>query len=693
MKQTILSWIAGFVLSILIYLFIATYSTPSISAAGSICAVDDIQCMQGTAGFDTYEEYIQNNSKGISENGIIGDDTNNFYNIEENEPGFMEKKISEMLISPANWILNAFGMKDVTVLVFGKNTSPTEYITDHLDSREVVTMEVCMHNVGFNDGTKNFSNEERANIIYQCGKSSGLMPKINLDPFLVGDCAGKLDCRRDYTLGIFNNGMMEAIDALYSVFELFLPFPIMIGLLVTGLFMFVSGMSSNGRTKAKDYAAAFIVALLSLRFGYYLWKLVAYIVQTFTDIIWAAMTSFGVKPNLFLNMVWGTGTGGYENLIAIKGLGIVLIVLAAAIMTFALNYQYILRTIMLMVLIVLFPITCTLAVFPRFRHALQIWWEEFISNMILPAAHALALGLFFLMLHYSSLGVSVWVIIAYFFGLPTIYNLIRKMVGAQESGGGIWGGVAGFAGLASIGALGKMFTVKNTNKAFGGNSPAGSGSLSGLASDSSTGDNIAIGGSSSPAKGRMAGMKNVAKGIGGKTLPLAGRLAGYGLKTAGAVGGFALGTMTGNAAAGAMVGGSIGGLAGKGANWTIGKALPRGISSASSMISNAKGSINSNVTQSVLSASVKNDSLPIRQTPLAESIAAVSQPSPSVGSFPQDYRPAGEDFWNHVRMDDHIDSRQKVVDLHHNGRLDRQLELEQAFSRNDPRNRNRDFYV
>lgn len=487
--------------------------------------------------------------------GVFGEQMEAYLNTPYvDEPDLMEKKLAKMLISPANWILNAFAMQDPVILVFGKNPAPVQMV----DVYEKGGYWECIWNSAFS------SIESLRGCLL--GKKVG----ERQDDFLQGDCVGKTDCRNGLALGVLSEGMMSAVDVLYSVFEVFLPFPIVLGLMMIGIWLIWKSMSSSGRSETKEYISAFVVGLLALRYGYYLWSLVGYVVDTFTSIIWATLQMMGVKQNLMLYMIWGNGHDGYGNLVSMRGLAIALIVVAATIMTFMLNYQYIVRAIMLMVLLAMFPVVCTLTIFPKFRHSLQTWWDEFLVNMILPVGHALALGLFFLLLHYSSTGISVWVIIAYFFGLPTIAALVRKLI-MPEYQGGMKGGASAMVGIAGMMSMKRMLSPKGSST---GGSRQAAGSAGGR-EDSSEGNEAAAGG---VAVGGLAGI------LSGSGSGAVGKVAGFGLKAAGVAGmaaaattGFVVGTMAGNPSAG-LAGGV---LAGKGLN-KVGGAFTSGAASAAS---------------------------------------------------------------------------------------------------------------
>lgn len=484
--------------------------------------------------------------------GVFGKQMETYLNTPYiDEPDLMEKQLSKLLISPANWILNTFSMRDPVILIFGRNPAPVKMV----DVYEQGGYWDCIWSNAF----------QSIEALRGCllGKKIG----ERQDNFLQGDCVGKTDCREGLALGILSESMMSAVDVLYSVFEVFVPFPVIIGLMFIGIWIIWKSMSSSGRSETKEYISAFVVGLLALRYGFYLWSLVAYVVDTFTSIIWATLQMMGVKQNLMLYMIWGNGHDGYGNLVSMRGLAIALIVVAATIMTFMLNYQYIMRAIMLMVLLVMFPVCCTLTIFPKFRHSLQTWWDEFIVNMILPVGHALALGLFFLLLHYSSTGISVWVIIAYFFGLPTIAALVRKLI-MPDYQGGMRGGASAMLGIAGIMSMRRMLSPKSS-KTGGASQAAGSEGSEG------SNEGAAVGG---VAAGGLAGI------LSGSGSGVAGKVAGFGLKAAGAVGmaaatttGFVVGTMAGNPAAG--VAGGV--MAGKGLN-KIGGVLMNGAASVAS---------------------------------------------------------------------------------------------------------------
>ncbi|GIP08243.1 hypothetical protein J1TS5_04130 [Paenibacillus macerans] len=442
-----------------------------------------------------------------SQSGIIGKQVDEYYADPENKPGLLERSISDVLIGCANFLIESFGMKDVTLLVFGKNPNPAG------------------------------------------------------DGFLQGGSSEE-DLRSGLYLGVFTEGMMSAIDALYSTFERFMPYPVVLAVLLIAALLLFQSMSSDGRSKGKDYMAAFLIGLLSIRFGHYLWMLVSYVTQKFTDMIWATMVDHGLQPDLFLNMIWGNGAEGYGEMIQYRGFVVSVLVLLAAIMTAFLNYQYTMRTIMLMILVSTFVISAVLTIFPKFRHSLQTWWDVFITQMIMPCAHGLALGLFFLLLRYSSDDVSNWVIVAYLFGFSSINSLVNRLFGGSESQS--TSRLGNMLGIGSMMALGRMFRAKGKGSNQNAKSRSG-GPDSGVDGSSFDTSSNAV----TPAYSANGATASSSPSWKGKALRAGGKAArfalNYGSKTAGVVAGTSIGLMAGNPLMGASIGAKVGGWAGKGA--------------------------------------------------------------------------------------------------------------------------------
>ncbi|NHN34894.1 hypothetical protein [Paenibacillus agricola] len=360
-----------------------------------------------TKRIETVPTIPTNGGKFNPQYGVLGSKMEEYNNKIVNniveEPGLGESFLSEMMNNFANGIFNLFDMKDITLLIFGKDLAADD---------EAQSTTGCF----------------------------------------------QYNCRADQVYGVFEQGFFQAINVLYSLFDNYMPYPLVILLMLFGFHMAFFSGSQEGRSRTKDYAMSFLIGLISLKFGSHLWDVVFTINSYSTDIVWNGLIDNGVHIDTFLHMVWGNV--GMIGFVANKTIIASILALLATFMTALMNYQYALRVFILGALLISFPIVCVLSIFPAFRHSQQIWWQELISYTFMDTAHALALGLFFLALQFQG-AMSIWLFIAYFVGMPTIVSLFRQLIGIESHGSGFKGaaanGLGAMSGISSVMALSGMF--------------------------------------------------------------------------------------------------------------------------------------------------------------------------------------------------------------------------------------------
>jgi len=417
---------------------------------------------------------------------------------QQHAPNYGEKFIAGIVTSVIQWVMNLFYIDDPTILVFG------------YDART--------------DKNSTFL----ANGLY-------------------GSLLSQPDQASQVVLGIFPAYFFKAIAVFYDGFTKLLPIPLVLIMVVLGLMFMMNTGTTEGRSKIKDYTQAFLTGLVTLRFGAYIWTAIISVIHFLIQLIWAYMLQNKVTPSFFMNMIWGDGQAGFNAATQVGSLPMAILLFMAMMMVLALNYQYVMRLITMGLLILIFPIVTTLSTFPPYRHALQTWMKEFVASAILPLAHALALGVFFMLEVMPGFGKggAFWLMLAYFSGLPAITNLIRELLGLQGGfGGGVKGAIAGAAGVAALGSMGQMFSHHSGNADnAAGDTPNVRPKLSGATS---------IGGKAGQ------GIYNAGRAIAGHKATQA--LAGGMVKTAAMGAGGAYAAMTGgNAAQGMMMGHRMGG--------------------------------------------------------------------------------------------------------------------------------------
>lgn len=463
-----------------------------------------------TEGFSSGMELYQGLNIDDSPNAQSGSGSESLLNnsksreyYEKNRPGYGERFTAGIILGAVKWMMNLFHISDPVLLVFGKD------------------------------------------------------PRANPgDDFLAGGVYGA-DARHEMVLGIFPEPFFRAVSVLYTAFERLLPIPLVVAVLVIAILFMLNSGTAEGRSKLKDYARAFVVAIVTLRFGHYLWIWFIEISNFLVDLIWAYMTENGVVKGFFMDMIWGTGRSGFEEAARIGALPMAILLFLAAIMVLVLNYQYTLRVIILGLLIAIFPVVAVLSVFPAFRHSLQMWAQEFIANVTIQLAHAVALGGFFIALATPGIGEggTFWLMLAYFAGLPAIAALLRQLLGLSSGGGGVIAGIGSAMGVMAIANMARMLKARQTTVESRDIYMPASMAASGASVGSSYSGFAPSGGTSFQGKTSPGGF------VPGTVAPKIAR-AGLGI-TAAAAGGALTGMMTGNPLPGAVAGMGAGSALGR----------------------------------------------------------------------------------------------------------------------------------
>lgn len=368
----------------------------------------------------------------------------------------------------------------------------------------------------------------------------------------------------DLILYTFRDREFQAVAMMYETFRAFLPVVLVIILVGVGVMLYLAAWG-NQRVDLRQRLLNIVVALASLVLAPYLWHIVFKINWT---VVMMAKTAFAHLGSVsFFELLYRPGT---------TSLGMALVSLVAAIGVGTLNWQYIMRKLTLGVLIMVFPLVAAISIVKR--GVLDIWVREFLSNVFLQSAHAIAFAFFILFTAYASDSPQFfWYAMAFIMGINGIASLVRCLIGAETVGGGL-GQVAGAAiGVGSLFALGRMVMVgmgsSVGHKAAqsigigtgggGGNAPpsdggggftAGSGNSASLTTLGPAGWRSASTGS----KIKAVGLKSA--GIGARAVGKAAQAAGVGI---GALGGALVsGVMDGNAGAGLAAGMSLGAIGG-----------------------------------------------------------------------------------------------------------------------------------
>ena len=357
----------------------------------------------------------------------------------EEKPGLVERHLSKFVLNVANSLIAVMQAQDVTVLVFQRD--------------DVV------------DDTAAFENKANAS-------------------------------RESMSFGIFPDGLFDGIAQIYDVINNLIPIPIFVLFAFGGLFiMFDMIRSPEEISRAKELIVGVIVGVLLIRFGHLAWEWIVRINYFIVDAIFLALNDGGITVKSFIATVWDPSAT--DEVMKAPSFVTAILVVCALFMTFVVNYQYMIRMIILAMLITLFPIVIVSSVLPSRRKVINTWFTEFTSQIFIQSAHAFALGLFFFALNKSG-DLNFWLVLAMFFALPTMADVVKRLVGVftGEGGGGGFGrslsNASGFGSMMAIASISRgVFAGRGKGKE-GANSFGFGKANSNKTNASSSGGNSAI---------------------------------------------------------------------------------------------------------------------------------------------------------------------------------------------------------
>ncbi|MCL6557791.1 MAG: hypothetical protein K6U74_03125 [Firmicutes bacterium] len=335
--------------------------------------------------------------------------------------------------------------------------------------------------------------------------------------------------KENLILYTFTGKEFEALSNYYNRLQNFVPISLVVVVVLMGLGVIYTSVNPNSRITAKEYFLGLLLGVALLKFGVFVLSVIFDINHTIVKYFeW--MVGDSLKNN-FLDTLINTDT---------VRLGQAIIAFVSVFSIGVINWQYVMRKIIIALLIGLIPLVAVISVIPSKRSALDYWFKEFIAQVFLQSAHAAVLSLGILLIQADNS--NFWVELACIAGLPSIAVIVRRVIGAESLGGGFSGSLGAMIGLGSLFALGKMLSPGKFGKKLPGvaESPAAEGLARGAAGGAAA---LSVGG-------------------------IAGRVAGFGFKAASTVGmatagGLIAGAATGEfgpgVAGGAMLGAGLSG--------------------------------------------------------------------------------------------------------------------------------------
>lgn len=250
--------------------------------------------------------------------------------------------------------------------------------------------------------------------------------------------------------GTFPSEIWGAADVFYQIVVNVSAYLLVIAILVWGFLILFRSGSPMAQGSIREMTQGILTYVCGIWLGGYLFEVIFWVNQLF--VIWAmeGMKKFGLDVtqldllSMFLTIQNTNGLGqAILFFVMVFSIGMV-------------NYQYALRVITLVILILLFPVCAYASIFPGSQKALDLWFREFNAQVFMNGGHALIFALFFV---FMTLDASVWYLFAMMFGLPSLANLIRIIFGAP--GGGRIGGGMGLGSMMAINQMVRTARGKN----------------------------------------------------------------------------------------------------------------------------------------------------------------------------------------------------------------------------------------
>lgn len=323
---------------------------------------------------------------------------------------------------------------------------------------------------------------------------------------------------RTFTASEFG-GIAKFYDRVNEV----VPVSLVLLIVLMGMGFLYTSTNPNSKITFREYAVGLLLGAAALKFG-------IYVLQIVFDINYAIVKYFEyiagdrLKDSLFSTILQDE-----------SGLGAAILFFVVVFSVAVINWQYIIRKIVIALLIGLLPLVAVISIMPSRRYAIGYWAKEFFSQVFLQSAHAAVLTLALLLMAPEPAGnvamadMGIWMKVACIAGLPTIAPLVRRVIGADDPGGGMMTSIGALIGAGSLANIGKMLTVQKKK-------------VPGVPAEA-------------PAPGSLAG-GNVAGSLSGGS-GIAGSILGSGLRMgAGAVAGLAGGFLAGPV--GMMTGARVG---------------------------------------------------------------------------------------------------------------------------------------
>jgi hypothetical protein len=253
-------------------------------------------------------------------------------------------------------------------------------------------------------------------------------------------------------LSTFTENEWNALSEYYDKVSEIVPLELVLVVVFMGIGYWYSATKPDAKVSFRECVTGLLIAVLILRMGGMMLAFLFDVNKLLIAQFYSAVDGKITEGASFLTSFISLEQDGYIGSAILFIIGVFTVAL--------INWQYIIRKVMIALLIGLLPVVAVISIIRR--ESLAIWFRELIANIFLQASHAAVLA--FLIVLGKSSGAQggsalttsqFWFTLVALISIPSISVLIRKLFGAEGIGTGVGGAMAAGMGIGSLMAVGR----------------------------------------------------------------------------------------------------------------------------------------------------------------------------------------------------------------------------------------------
>jgi len=281
-------------------------------------------------------------------------------------------------------------------------------------------------------------------------------------------------------LSIFTKSEWNGLQKFYKKINEIVPIELVLVVIFMGIAYWYSATRPDSRISFRGYVAGLFLAMLLLRIGGMMFAFLFDINKLLVAQFFSAVQDRLSEGSSFLTAFISLEQDGYIGSAVLFVIGVLTVAI--------INWQYVIRKVMIALLIGLLPVVAVISIIKR--ESIIIWFRELIANIFLQASHAAVMS-FLIVLGTASGGhkggvlttSQFWFTLVVLLSIPSITVLVRKIFGAEGVGTGAVGAMAAGIGLGSLFAIGNALSGRKASvpEAKSDSTPSAGGVISNIA--------------------------------------------------------------------------------------------------------------------------------------------------------------------------------------------------------------------